>query len=94
MKITKKVQQEYFQAITEGKKRFELRLADFKCKPGDTLVMQEQKQGSKKLSCREAEFEILYKLNTKEAENFYTKKDIDKYGLLVLSIRKKFNHKK
>jgi ASC-1-like (ASCH) protein len=93
MKIIKKVQHDYFEAITEGKKRFEVRLADFKCRPGDTLVMQEQKQGTRKLTGREAEFEILYKINTKEVERFYTKKEIDKHGLLVISIRKKFKHK-
>ena len=91
MKITKKVQSKYFGAITEGKKRFEIRLADFKCKPGDTLVMLEQKQGTKTLTGRKTEFEILYKLNTRIAKKFYTKKDIDKHGLLVISIRKKFN---
>lgn len=93
MKIIKKVQQEYFNEITEGKKRFEVRLADFKCKPGDTLVMQEQKQGTRQLTGREAEFEILYKINTKIMEKWHTKEEIDKHGLLVISIRKKFKHK-
>ena len=41
MRIKKKVQQEYFEAVVEGKKRFEVRLANFKCKPGDTLVLKE-----------------------------------------------------
>jgi ASC-1-like (ASCH) protein len=94
MKIVKKVQEEYFKAITEGEKRFELRLADFKCKPGDTLVLIEQKQGTKEPTGREAEFEILYNLNTKIMNKFHTKEEIEKYGFLVLSIRKKFNRKK
>lgn len=33
MKIVKKVQQEYFEEVLKGKKRFEVRLADFECKP-------------------------------------------------------------
>ena len=41
-KINKKIQQEYFEAVSEGKKRFEVRLANFECKPGDILVLQEQ----------------------------------------------------
>jgi len=94
MKIIKKVQERYFKAITEGEKRFELRLADFKCKPGDTLVLMEQKQGTAELTGREAEFEILYNLNTKIMNKFHTKEEIDKYGFLVMSIRKKFKHKK
>ena len=38
MKIIKKVQSKYFKAIQEGRKGFEVRLADFKCKEGDILV--------------------------------------------------------
>jgi len=93
MKIKKKVQSKYFSAIADGKKRFEVRLADFKCKPGDILVLEEQKEGENKLTGRKAECEVLYKLNTKEVEKFYTKKDIEKHGLLVLAIRKKFKFK-
>lgn len=89
MKIQKKVQEEYFKAVAEGKKRFEVRLADFKCQPGDILVLKEQKQGTKKLTGKEIECEVLYKFNTKEVEKFYPKKDIDKHGLVVLAIRKK-----
>lgn len=44
MKILKKVKHEYFEAIMEGRKSFEIRLADFKYKPGDTLVLLEQKK--------------------------------------------------
>ena len=47
MKVLKKVQHEYFEAVLEGRKQFELRLADFKYKPGDILVLLEQKQGKK-----------------------------------------------
>ncbi len=47
MKIYKKVQEEYFKAIIEGRKQFEIRLADFKYKPGDTLILLEQKQSTK-----------------------------------------------
>ncbi len=88
MKIIKKVQSEYFRDIVDGRKRFEVRLADFKCKPGDVIVLLEQK--GKTLTGRKIECELLYKLNTKEIEKFYNKGDIEKYGLLILAIRKKF----
>jgi len=91
MRIEKKVQQKYFEAVMEGKKRFEVRLADFKCNPGDILVLKEQKQGTKKLTGRKIECEVLYKFNTKEMERFHTKKEINKYGFVILAIRKKFN---
>lgn len=93
MIIKKKVQQKYFEAIVDGRKRFEVRLADFKCKLGDTLVLLEQKNGTKQKSGRKVECEVLYKLNTKELSKFYSKKEIDKYGLLVLAVRRKFKFK-
>jgi ASC-1-like (ASCH) protein len=90
MKINKKVQEKYFKDIVDGRKRFEVRLADFKCKTGDTLVLQEQKQGTEKLTGRKVDLELLYKLNTKAVEKFYSKKDIEKYGLLILAVRRKY----
>ena len=90
MKIEKTVQPEYFEAIVEGKKRFEVRLADFECKDGDTLVLKEQKKGEKELTGREIETEVLYKFNTKEMERFHTKEEIEKHGFVILAIRKKF----
>lgn len=93
MKINKKVQHQYFEALLEGRKQFEVRLADFKYKPGDTLVLLEQKKGSRKLSGRKLECEVLFTINTKIAEKFWPKKKIDKYGLAVLSLRRKFKFK-
>ena len=92
MKIQKKVQKKYFDEVIEGKKAFEVRLADFKCKPGDTLTLLEQKQGTKNLTGRKLNCEVLYKLNTKAITKFYTKKEIDKYGLVILAIRRKYKY--
>ena len=41
MRIEKKVWPKFFQKILDGDKTFELRLADFECKPGDILVLKE-----------------------------------------------------
>ncbi len=92
-KIIKKVQPEYFEAIVDGRKKFEVRLADFDCEAGDVLVLQEQQAGAGDLTGRETECEVLYKLNTKALEDFYSKEDIEKYGLVVLAVRKKFDFK-
>lgn len=92
MKIKKKVQQKYFTDVLEGRKAFEVRLADFRCKPGDTLVLLEQKQGTKKLTGRKLNCEVLYKLNTKSITKFYTKKEINKHGLVILAIRRKYKY--
>ena len=39
--IKKKIPPEYFELIKSGKKKFELRLADFDIKEGDILVLEE-----------------------------------------------------
>ena len=52
MKIEKKAWPEFFQKIINGDKTFELRLADFECKPGDTLVLREWKPETKEYTGR------------------------------------------
>lgn len=39
--IRKKISKEYFEQIASGQKTFEYRLNDFKCEPGDILVLEE-----------------------------------------------------
>jgi len=77
----------------EGRKQFEVRLADFKYKLGDTLVLLEQDNKAKKLTGRKLEYEILFTFNTKTAEKFWLKDRIEKYGLVILSLRRKFRFK-
>ena len=91
MIIRKKVKQKYFQAVEEGRKRFEVRLTDFKSKPGDTLILEEQGEKTKKLTGKKIECEVLYVFNIKDVEKFYRKEDLDKYGLVVLSYKKKIS---
>jgi hypothetical protein len=43
--ITKKISQEWFEAILAGKKDYELRLADFDIQEGDTLRLEEWTEG-------------------------------------------------
>lgn len=89
-RIIKGVQSKYFEEMLSGEKRYELRLANFAYQPGDTLVLQEEHDGTKELTGREIETEILNTINTKEAEQWWSKEDIDKYGMVVLSIRKNY----
>ena len=46
--IHKKTWPKYFQEILEGKKKFEVRLADFEVKEGDTLILEEYDPDIKK----------------------------------------------
>ena len=53
--INKKVWREYFEKIISGKKKFELRLADFEVNEGDTLVLEEWDKDKKEYTVRQVE---------------------------------------
>lgn len=86
MRIEKKVWPEYFQKISDGSKTFELRLADFECKPGDVLVLKEWNPDTKEYTGRVLKKEVTSVLKTKKI-SFWSKEDIDKYGFQVISFR-------
>ena len=86
MKHTKKVWPEYFQKIFEGKKTYELRLADWKCNEGDILVLQEWDPKTKEYTGREIEKEVTYIGKTKDF-TFWSKEDVEKYGYQIIAFR-------
>jgi len=83
-KIEKKVWPEYFEKILEGKKKFELRLADFECSEGDILLLKEWNPETKTYTGREIEKQVNYIMKTKDV-NFWPKEEIEKRGLQVIS---------
>jgi len=87
MKIKKKTWIPYFQEILDGKKTFDARLANFTCKPGDILILEEYDPKTKKYTGRKIEKEITFVLNTK-TQKFWNQTDIKKYGLLIISLAK------
>jgi len=86
MKIVKKAWPEFFEKILDGDKNFEIRLDNFKCNPGDILVLKEYDPKTQKETGRVIEKKITYVLKTKDLK-FWNKKDIDKYGYQVLSLK-------
>lgn len=82
--IEKKIWPEYFQKILDGVKTFELRLADFKCEAGDTLVLKEWDPKSKKYTGRKIEKKITDVFKTKNIK-FWSEEEIEKYGLQIIS---------
>ncbi len=86
MKIEKKILPKYFDDIKSGKKKFELRLADWKCKSGDILILRESNNKTKKYTGRVIEKKVTYVLKFKNDDLFWTKKEIEKYGLQIISI--------
>ncbi len=86
-KIHKKTWMPYFQKIVDGKKTFDARLANFDCKVGDVLVLEEYNPKIKKYTGRKLEKKISFILNTK-TQKFWSQSDIKKNGLLILSFTK------
>jgi len=85
MIIEKKIWPKYFEAIKQGKKKFELRLADFKIKEGDILVLKEWNPESKEYTGRKIKRKVKYVLNYKLGQ-FWPKKEVDKYGFYIIQI--------
>jgi hypothetical protein len=83
MRIEKKTWPEFFQAILDGRKTFELRLADFDCKPGDVLVLREWDPKTKTYTGRTIEKAVAYVLKTKDVK-FWPKEEVEKYGFQVI----------
>lgn len=85
MRIEKKTWPEMFAAILDGKKTFDLRLADFEYQEGDVLVLREFDPKTKEYTGRVIEKEISYILKTKDL-NFWKKDDVKKLGYIVMGI--------
>lgn len=86
MRIEKKVLPEYFDKIASGEKTFELRLADWECSPGDTLVLREWNADTKEYTGREVEKKVTYVLKTKDV-TLFPQEDVDTYGYQIISIQ-------
>lgn len=81
--IHKKVWKEYFEKIISGKKKLELRLADFEVNEGDVLVLEEWDKDKKEYTGRKIEVVATYILKTKSL-TFWPKEEVDKYGFQVI----------
>jgi ASC-1-like (ASCH) protein len=80
----KKAWPEMFEAVLNGKKKFDLRLDDFECKEGDTLILEEWNPETKEYTGRKIEKKVSYVMKTKDLK-FWKKEDIEKFGFHVIS---------
>ena len=85
MRIEKKIWPKFFQKILNGDKTFELRLADWECKPGDVLVLKEWDPETKKYTGRVVEKKVTYVVKTKDVK-FWPKEEIEKYGFQIIGL--------
>ena len=81
--ITKKIPHEYFELIKSGKKKFELRLAEFEIKEGDMLILEEWNEEQKKHTGRKIEKYVNYVLKF-DLNAFGQKEEIIEKGLYVI----------
>lgn len=86
MKHEKKTWPDLFQKIFEGKKTFDLRLADWDCQEGDTLVLKEWNPETKKYTGRVLEKEITFIIKTKDLA-LWPKEEVEKYGYQVIAFK-------
>jgi len=88
-KIEKKTWPKLFNEIIKGNKTFDLRLGDFKCKKGDTLLLREWDPKVKKYTGRKIEKKITFVIRTDNIK-FWTKKEIERHGFQIMSLEKPF----
>ena len=84
----KKVWREYFEEIISGKKKLELRLANFEVNEGDTLVLEEWDKDKKEYTGRKIEVMATYILKTK-GQTFWPQEEVEKYGFQIIQFEPK-----
>jgi ribosomal protein S17 len=83
--IEKKAWPELYEAISNGKKKFDLRLNDEECKEGDILFLREYDPLKKEYTGRKIKKKITYLMKTKDLK-FWKPEETDKYGFVVMSL--------
>ncbi|HEY4518023.1 MAG TPA: DUF3850 domain-containing protein [Candidatus Paceibacterota bacterium] len=83
MRIEKKCWPEQFEGLISGERRLDLRLADFKVKAGDTLILREWDRRTRKYTGRELKRKVGEVLSVKP-DPFYDEKIAKHYGFNVL----------
>jgi len=85
MIIKKKTWPEYFELVKSGKKKFDLRVADFDIKEGDTLVLEEWDPKTNSYTGRKITKKAGYVLKLK-LNNFGQEEKIKKNGFFVIQL--------
>lgn len=86
MKIEKKVRKESFEKIMSGVINTEMRIADFECTEGDTIVFKEWNPETQEFTGREVEKEIV-SLAKGSRPRPWTEENIEKFGFYTISFK-------
>ncbi len=89
MIIEKKTWPDLFQKVKNNKKHFDVRLADFKIKKGDILVLRKWNPKTKKYTGKKLKFKtgFVFKI-PKDMKKFYSNTNIKKYGFYIIELEK------
>lgn len=89
MIIEKKAWSALFEKVKSNKKHFDVRLADFRIKKGDTLVLKEWNPKTKKYTGRKLRFKagFIFKIPN-DMKKFHSDTDIKKYGFYIIELEK------
>ena len=85
MIIEKKTWPDMFEDMRTGKKKFDLRVADFEVNVGDTLVLREWDPETGQYTGRELKKQVIYLLKTQDLK-FNTKEEIDEHGFVIMQV--------
>jgi len=83
--ITKKVYSRYFDQILAGQKTYEIRLADWKCEPGDMLELIDIDDQTGEPTGRSIRKQVGTVVNTKDLD-FWTEEEIQTHGYQVIGL--------
>jgi len=83
--IKKKAWPKLFALVKSGKKKFDLRVADFKIKEGDTLILEEWDPKRKKYTGRKLAKKVKYLMKF-NLNDFGQKAKVVKKGLYIIQI--------
>lgn len=85
--IHKKIWPKYFDEVASGKKKFELRLADFEVNPEDRLILEEWDPNSKQYTGRATTVIATNVTKTKDLP-FFDQRDAETVGYQIIQIEK------
>ncbi|OQA03505.1 MAG: hypothetical protein BWY68_00724 [bacterium ADurb.Bin400] len=84
--IEKKIWPEYFEAVSSGKKKYELRLNDFDINEGDTLALREWDPATGEYTGRKTEKRVTYVGRFKVNQLFWPREEIEQKGIQIVSL--------
>jgi hypothetical protein len=83
--IEKKATASFFEQVQSGQKTFDLRLADWDCQPGDTLVLVEVDNQTRKPTGRTLRRRVGVVVKTKDLK-FWSAEEVKTYGYQAISL--------